>query len=156
MSATAKDSPGVIAPPPLIVVGHVALGLALDAAWPAPVFEATAQGIAGGALLAAGLGLVLACARRFRRAGTNVPTWQPTTALVTDGPYRFSRNPIYVGLALGYAGLAVVIDSAWLLALLVPLLAILHVGVIRREEAYLEAKFPDAYRAYTRRVRRWL
>jgi protein-S-isoprenylcysteine O-methyltransferase Ste14 len=152
---TTKDSPGVV-PPPLIVLGLIIAGLALDWAWPAPVFDGRAQAILGGALFAAGLGLVLPCVRLFRRAGTNVPTYQPTTALVTEGPYRFSRNPIYLGLALGYAGIAVMIDSAWLIVLVVALVAILDLAVIRREEAYLAAKFPDAYRSYQGRVRRWL
>ncbi|MBM3584391.1 MAG: isoprenylcysteine carboxylmethyltransferase family protein [Alphaproteobacteria bacterium] len=152
----AKDSPGVIAPPPLLALATIALGLALDAIWPAPLFGPTAQAVVGGALLLAGLGLVAACALRFRRAGTNVPTYRPTTALVTDGPYRFSRNPIYIALLVTLAGLGIAVDSAWLLAGLVPLFVVLRWGVVAREERYLEAKFPDAYPAYMERVRRWL
>jgi protein-S-isoprenylcysteine O-methyltransferase Ste14 len=151
-----KDSPGVIAPPPLLVLGALALTLGLDAIWPAPLFGAAFQAIAGGALFAAGAGLAGACVARFRRAGTNVPTYRPTTALVTNGPYRYSRNPIYVGICLAYLGLAVLIDSAWVLAGIVPLFAVLNLGVIAREEVYLEAKFGDAYRTYKQTARRWL
>lgn len=150
-----KDSPGVV-PPPAIVLGLIVVGLALDWAWPAPVFDGRAQAILGVLLFAAGLGLVLPCVRLFRRAGTNVPTYRPATTLVTDGPYRFSRNPIYLGLTLAYAGIAVGIDSAWLIVLVVALVGVLDLAVIRREEAYLETKFPDAYRSYKGRVRRWL
>ena len=156
MSGETKDSPGVIAPPPLIVLGTLALALVLDAAWPAPLFGAVAQGVAGGVLFASGAALAAWCVARFRRAGTNVPTYRPTTALVVEGAYRYSRNPIYVGLCLAYAGLAIMIDSAWALGALAPLFVVLDVGVVAREEAYLEAKFGDAYRAYRARVRRWL
>lgn len=156
MSGATKDSPGVIAPPPLLVLGTLALALLLDAAWPAPLFDMATQAIGGGLLLVAGLALVASCAVRFRRAGTNVPTYRPTMALVVEGAYRFSRNPIYVGLCLAYAGLAVLIDSAWALGALAPLFVVLDVGVVAREEAYLEAKFGDTYRAYRARVRRWL
>lgn len=152
----AKDSPGVIAPPPLLVLGALVLTLGLDFTWPASLFEPAAQVIVGGALLLTGFALAGLCVARFRGAGTNVPTYRPTTALVTGGPYRFSRNPIYIGLLLAYAGLGVLIDSVWVLAGLVPLFGILNLGVVAREEAYLEAKFGDAYRAYKARVRRWL
>ena len=80
----------------------------------------------------------------------------PTTAIVEAGPYRFTRNPIYLGMFLGLVGLAIGFDSLWLLATLVPFALVIRYGVVAREEAYLERKFGDAYRHYRTRVRRWL
>ncbi len=94
--------------------------------------------------------------RQQRRAGTNIETHRPTETIVTDGPYRYSRNPLYIGLMSLYSGAAVMGDSLWVLGLLAPLLVVMHFGVILREEAYLERKFGDVYRAYRARVRRWL
>jgi protein-S-isoprenylcysteine O-methyltransferase Ste14 len=151
-----RDAPKVVAPPPLIVLGAIALGLAIDWLVPAPLLPRPWQYGLGAASFALGGGLAgwaIAC---FLRAGTNVPTYRPTTALVAAGPYRFSRNPIYIGLAFAYLGITLAIDSAWLLALAVPLLLVLRYGVVAREEAYLEAKFGDVYRDYKAGVRRWL
>ena len=90
------------------------------------------------------------------RAGSNVPTNLPTTTIVDAGPYRFTRNPIYLGMVLGLIGLAIAINSLWLLMMLVPFALVIRYGVITREEAYLERKFGDVYRRYCARVRRWL
>ncbi|MGQ0571473.1 MAG: methyltransferase family protein [Armatimonadota bacterium] len=109
-------------------------------------------GILLGAL---GLGFMAAALRAFRHAGTNVETDRPATALVTAGPYRSSRNPIYLSLTFIYAAIGIAANSLWTLVLLVPLLAIMHYGVILREERYLERKFGEAYRRYTSSVRRW-
>ena len=152
------DTPGVIAPPPLLFLGALAVGLALDfglarvsAGLPGPLrFEAApAFAAAAGALFAGALG-------RFRRAGTAVEPWRPSTALVTDGVYRFTRNPIYLGMALLHLGSALAADSGVALALLPPLLAVVQVGVVSREERYLESKFGDGYRRYRSAVRRWI
>jgi protein-S-isoprenylcysteine O-methyltransferase Ste14 len=96
------------------------------------------------------------CFGLFRRAGTNVPTHKPSTAIVTDGPYRFSRNPIYIALTTLSAGIAIWVNSWWMLALLVPTFVIMNIGVVDREERYLAAKFGDEYLSYKARVRRWL
>jgi protein-S-isoprenylcysteine O-methyltransferase Ste14 len=90
------------------------------------------------------------------RAGSNVPTNLPTTAIVESGPYRFTRNPIYLAMMLGLVGLALAFDSLWLLAMLVPFAAVIRFGVVAREEAYLDRKFGDVYRRYRSRVRRWV
>jgi protein-S-isoprenylcysteine O-methyltransferase Ste14 len=92
----------------------------------------------------------------FLRAGTNVPTRRPATALVINGPYRFSRNPIYTGMIVLLLGIGVMVDSAWILAMAVPLALVLRYGVIAREERYLEAKFGAPYRAFRENVRRWI
>lgn len=155
MNGTA-DKPGVIAPPPLILLALILLGLALDRLWPAPFAATWARLWLGGALILLGLALVIAVFRRFRRAGTNIETRHPTTALVTDGLYRFSRNPVYLGFALAQLGAALAANSLWLAALLPVLLIALGHGVVAREERYLEAKFGQAYLDYKARVRRWL
>ena len=90
------------------------------------------------------------------RAGTNVPTNRPTTAIVESGPYRFTRNPIYLGMFGGLIGLGIAFDNPWLLLLMVLFALVIRYGVVAREEAYLERMFGDAYRGYRRRVRRWL
>ena len=150
------DSPRVIILPPLLYVLALAAGLLLSWPIPWPIFSSDARYWVGGVLT--GLGVLLAAWGRsvMERAGTNVNPSLPTTALVTTGPFRRSRNPLYVALTLMYVGLALLTNSLWALVLLVPVLLILHYGVVRREERYLEAKFGDAYRAYRARVRRYL
>jgi protein-S-isoprenylcysteine O-methyltransferase Ste14 len=152
------DTAGVIARPPFLYGGFLLAGLVLEFQWPLEAFSALPRErsvILGAALCVAGGAVLVAAFRRFKAVGTNIPTWQPTTALATDGIYRLSRNPIYLGLTLVYAGLAVALASFWPLLLLVPLLAVMRYGVIAREEAYLERLFGDDYRAYRQRVRRW-
>lgn len=149
----------VIAPPPLILLAAAALGLALESLAPAS-FHALAQPMAlraaGGALLLAALLLIGLAALEFSRAKTALEPWKPSTALVTGGIFRFSRNPVYLGFLMILAGLALFRDSPWMLAMLVPLWAVYRIGVIAREEAYLARRFGEPYRAYCARVRRWL
>ena len=92
----------------------------------------------------------------MHRAGTNVRPDRPTTAIVVDGPFRYTRNPLYLATTGLYVGVSLLVDALWPLVLLPPMLAIIEWGVIRREERYLDAKFGDTYRAYRSRVRRWL
>ena len=92
----------------------------------------------------------------FRRAGTAPEPWKPASALLTQGPYRFSCNPIYLASALFHAGAALILGAPWALAALAPSLVVHHYGIVLREEAYLRRRFGDAYAAYCRRVRRWL
>jgi protein-S-isoprenylcysteine O-methyltransferase Ste14 len=150
------DTAGVIARPPILYLGSLAVGGVLDLVFPAPIPDHALRLPAAVLLLVAGMALLVTCALRFRAAGTNVPTNMPTTALVISGPYRFSRNPIYLALTLIYLGLALGYGSWWPMVLLAPLLIVLRFGVIGREERYLEDKFGEAYRAYRSSVRRWL
>jgi protein-S-isoprenylcysteine O-methyltransferase Ste14 len=152
------DVAGVIAPPPLIYVGFLALGALLEALWPLPfpALSAAARYGLGGACALLGVGLAVTGARRFSAAGTNIPPTLPTTTLVVDGPYRWTRNPLYLAMALIYIGIAIAAGSLWTLGLLVPLLVVINQGVISREEHYLERKFGEPFRAYKARVRRWL
>ena len=104
---------------------------------------------------AAGLSLARAIVT-ITKAGSNVPTNRPTTTIVESGPYRFTRNPIYLGMFLGLIGLAIAFDNLWLLMLLVPFALIIRYKVVAREEAYLERTFGDVHHGYRSRVRRWL
>ena len=110
----------------------------------------------GGVLIAAGGALAAWAITRFVQSKTNVDVRKPATSLVSDGPYRLSRNPMYIAMTLFYAGFAVAFSLPITLGLLIPCLALLHRGVISREEDYLERKFGDEYRHYKTRVRRWL
>jgi protein-S-isoprenylcysteine O-methyltransferase Ste14 len=92
----------------------------------------------------------------FRRARTSLVPVRPATALITDGPFRFTRNPLYLGLALLYLGIALWLGVLWPVVLLPALILLVQQIVILREEAYLESRFGEAYRAYRARVRRWL
>ncbi len=156
--ASTGDIPGVIAPPPLLFLGALAVGLALDFGLlrvPTGLPRAVRLGL-GVVLAVAGAALAAGALGRFRRAGTAAEPWRPSSALVTDGVYRFTRNPMYLAMTLIYLGLALATDSALTLVLLPPLLALVQVGVISREERYLERKFGDDYRRYRSSVRRWL
>ena len=151
-----SDHAGVIAHPPLIYLAGILAGLGIDVFWPAPQLSAATQYALGTVLIVSGIAIVAACGWRFGRAGTSVPTSTPTTALVTSGLYRISRNPIYIALSLVHIGIAAAVDSPWILAMLVPVLVVINIGVIVREECYLEGKFGEDYAAYRKRVRRWL
>jgi protein-S-isoprenylcysteine O-methyltransferase Ste14 len=154
----APDVPGVIALPPLIFLGFLAAAAVLEAIvpFPVPVAHSLARYVAGAVLVAGGFVMIAMGTRRFVAAGTNVPPTLPTTALVVDGIYRRTRNPLYLGLTLIYLGLGVTAGSLWAIGMVVPLLWVINVGVVQREERYLERKFGDAYRAYQARVRRWI
>ena len=152
------DVAGVIALPPLIFLGFLAAAAVLEAVVPLPVLAAQtlARYLAGAALAACGFVIIGMGTRRFVAAGTNIPPYLPTTALVVDGIYGRTRNPLYLGTTLVYLGLSVAAGSLWAIVLVVPLLWVINVGVVAREERYLERKFGDAYRAYKARVRRWV
>ncbi len=154
----APDVAGVIALPPLIFLGFLAAATVLEAVVPLPVLaaRALARYLAGAALAACGSVMIGMGTRRFLAAGTNIPPSLPTTALVVEGIYGRTRNPLYLGTTLVYLGLSVAAGSLWAIVLVVPLLWVINVGVVAREERYLERKFGDAYRAYKTRVRRWV
>ena len=150
-----RDAPGVIAPPPLLYAGGLAIGFALQAALPS-VSAPAALGWVGVVLLLAGGALAASFVRAFRRAGTPVDPGSATTAIVSGGPYRLTRNPGYLGMALAYAGIALTTGSLWPLAVLPAVLVVVDRCVIAREERYLEAKFGDEYLRYKAHTRRWL
>jgi protein-S-isoprenylcysteine O-methyltransferase Ste14 len=151
-----RDAPGVIAPPPLIYVTGLGIGFALEALLPsASVARALAWPV-GAILLVVGLALARSFVAAFRRAETAVNPGKPTTTLVTAGPYRVTRNPGYLGMALTYAGICILSGALWPLVSLVPAVILIDRGVIAREERYLEGKFGEEYARYKREVRRWL
>jgi protein-S-isoprenylcysteine O-methyltransferase Ste14 len=156
MKDTLHDNPGVIAPPPLIYAVALILSLFLNNRVPLPLIPGRTKTLLG-TLLIGGSGTTgLLALREMRKVGTNVNPAQPTTALVTSGPYRFTRNPLYLTMMLVYMGVGVLFDSLWTLLLLPFVLLLMNRGVIEREEAYLEQKFGAQYRAYKANVRRWL
>ena len=156
MTDERPDHAEVIGPPPLLYTAALVIGAGLEWFWPTAIGLGWLPLLLGAILILAGLAIALLGALALRRAGTAIPPNRPTTELVTDGPYRFSRNPLYLALTLIYAGVGLIADDLWILILLVPLLLLIHWGVVVREERYLEAKFGEAYRRYKERVRRWL
>src|SRR4051794_26805913 len=151
-----EDTAGVAGPPPLIFLAGLGVGFALEALLPGVDLPGLVEWVAGGLLVVAGLGLLLWFNTLFSRTGTAVAPWKPTTAIVTTGPYRFTRNPAYLGMALTYVGIALLSSAVWVLVPLPIVLAVIDRGVIAREERYLERKFGEEYLGYRRSVRRWL
>jgi protein-S-isoprenylcysteine O-methyltransferase Ste14 len=151
-----KDSPDVISCPPLVFLGALIAGMLLNWFIPLRSFSSECFRLTGGLLGLAGTLAGIWGVYTLRRAGTSVRPGQPVTALVTDGPYRFSRNPLYVALTVIYLGIVLSSGLVWLLVTLIPVLTLVHWRIVRREEVYLEARFGDVYRAYRVRVRRWI
>ena len=151
------DTAQVIIRPPLAWGLAVIAGLALNWLVPLPFLPADLPaGRLGAMVFVLAVALFAWAIVTITRAGSNVPTNRPTTTIVEAGPYRFTRNPIYLGMFLGLIGLAIAFDNLWLLMVLVPFALVIRYGVVAREEAYLERKFSDIYRGYRSRVRRWL
>ena len=152
-----KDNANVLMPPPLAWAVAFLAGLGLN--WLHPLSFVT-LGIPrvwiGGIVVAIGVALAVSALATFRKAGTRVEPYKPTTAIVTHGPFGFTRNPIYLGMFLSQIGLAVGFDSLWILAMLVPFYLVIRYGVVAREEAYLERKFGGVYLNYKSHTRRWL
>jgi len=142
--------------PPVVYLGSILLGLLLHFVWPLPLVRHAVGAPIGAGMVLMAIGLFIAAVRTFRAAGTPVPGNQPTTTIVPTGPYRFSRNPIYLAFSTLQVGIALWVGSLWLLVTLVPALALMSFWVIPREERYLEARFPSEYMPYKGSVRRWL
>jgi protein-S-isoprenylcysteine O-methyltransferase Ste14 len=142
--------------PPVVYLGAMALGVVLQFAWPVRLVPRAVSGPLGGAIVCVAVALFLAAVHTFRAAGTPVPGNRPTTTIVRTGPYRYSRNPIYLSCSLFQLGVACWVNSLWLLVTLVPAVALMSFVVIPREEHYLETRFPSDYVPYKASVRRWL
>jgi protein-S-isoprenylcysteine O-methyltransferase Ste14 len=143
-------------PPPVVYIGGLLIGGLLEVPFRTPNLPpwlAVTVGVLGAA---ASVSLDINSMTLFRRKRTPVEPWRPTTALVTEGPYRVSRNPMYLGMALLYVALSLALGLVWSLALLPVVILILDVAVIRREEAYLAEKYGEEYLDYRRNVRRWI
>lgn len=153
------DHADVAIKPPFLFLGALGLGCLLSLVLPVGPRFGSANWLAlavGLALVAIGFALAALSVRRFHLAGTSVVPGETSTALVVEGPYHLTRNPIYIGFVLAYFGLAVMLTSVWVLLLLIPVLFVLQRGVVEREEIYLERQFGEAYRKYKARVPRWL
>ena len=151
------DRSNAIIRPPIALLTAFGMGLGLDWLYPLRFVPASVPRLlTGGAIFAAGLALAIWAILTIRQAGTEIETTKPTTAIVSGGPFRFTRNPIYSGMLLGLVGLAVGFDTLWILGTLIPFYLVIRYGVIAREEAYLERKFGQAYLGYKSQVRRWL
>ena len=156
MNNELQDNPGVIAPPPLIYLGALAVGLLLSRAFPVKFLPRPIAFILGiPCIILAGI-LTRSAFLEMRRANTNINPRQPAIALVTEGPFRYTRNPLYTSLTLMYTGIALVTNALWAMLLLPMTLLIINRGVIDREEQYLERKFGEQYLNYKARVRRWI
>ncbi|HET9768864.1 MAG TPA: isoprenylcysteine carboxylmethyltransferase family protein [Thermoanaerobaculia bacterium] len=142
--------------PPLVYLAAILIGVGLDLVRPLRWLPAELAVWVGAPLVMVSLALFVASTRRFKRAGTPVPGNEPTTAIVQSGPYRFSRNPIYLAFSVLVLGIACWLNSIWLLGTLAAAVLLMSVVVIPREERYLAHRFDPEYLQYKARVRRWL
>lgn len=146
-----------LAPPPILYLSSLAVAVILDRLLPLSHWQSgKITTIIGVALALLAMVIFASAWMRFKQAGTHAPHWMPTTSLVTDGIFAYSRNPIYVAMTMLYLGIAMIVASLWMLILLPPLLIVMQLGVIKREEAYLREKFGQPYIDYCARVRRWV
>lgn len=152
----ASDSPGVIAPPPLIYLGGLAVGIVLHWLKPLPFVPENLALLLGVAFILISIALVVTAVRTFIKAKTNIDVRKPTTSIVSTGPYHYTRNPIYLSMALLTIGIGIWVNTIWILVALVPVLLVIQFGVIAREETYLTKKFGEEYLWYKANVRRWL
>jgi protein-S-isoprenylcysteine O-methyltransferase Ste14 len=139
-----------------VYLGSIAIGVILHVAWPTSLLPHGVSPHVGAPVVLLAIGLFLFAVRTFRAAGTPVPGNRPTTTIVRTGPYRFSRNPIYLAFSLLQLGIALWVNSLWLVLTLLAAVAVMSLVVIPREERYLEARFPAEYSPYKASVRRWL
>lgn len=150
------DNAGIKFPPPLIFLTSILIGLGLNRIWPMHVVP---EGLAmpfGIAFIVAAFGLAFLGFRELRRHETTVRPDEPSAAIVRSGPYRFTRNPLYVALSTLQLGIGLWANIAWVVLLLLPVWVIMTTQVIAREESYLERAFGDDYLSYKSSVRRWL
>jgi protein-S-isoprenylcysteine O-methyltransferase Ste14 len=143
-------------PPPLIFLSGLLLGWAAEAVVATPNLRGTVRLVVLIVLLVAGGVLGAGALRRFVQQHTAAEPWKPSSSLVTSGPYRFTRNPMYLGMACLYLGLALVFGLLWAVALLPVVLVVIDRQVIAREERYLQRRFGQDYLDYQQQVRRWL
>ena len=154
-SASRVANPGLVRPP-RIFLAAIVLGVVVHLVWPVHLVTRVIGIPAGALLVIAAVGLFVRATRAFKASGTPVPGNKPATAIVTAGPYRFSRNPIYLSFVLFQLGIALLVNSLWIAITLIPAFGVMALVVIPREERYLIQRFAIEYAAYRASVRRWL
>ncbi len=147
---------GMLIPPPILLLALAAACAGAQAFWLGGFTFSPTRDVVGGLLLLASVALIASCGRLFRQAGTPFRPTAPATTIVSQGPYRFSRNPMYLGMAGLLAGLGVLLGGVSFAAGLVVFLVVIHFGVVLPDERYLESLHGETYRQYKRQVRRWL
>jgi len=152
----ASDSAGVRVPPPLIYLTGLLVGIFGGRYLPGSLPRGPWLVAVGFLVFALGFVAALSAIARFRNAGNDPNPNVPVNDLVVDGPFRLTRNPMYVGLALVYVAIALWTASLWALPLLVVVMLVIRYGVVAREERYMTRRFGEAYLDYTKRVRRWI
>lgn len=156
MNHDERDNAGVVAPPPLIYLGPLVLGLLLNRKFPIPFLPRKMARTLGWTLLGGGVLLLGWFEWAIRHAGTPANPYKPVSHVVTEGPFRYTRNPGYLSMAMIYTGVAGLANALWAILLLPVALSVIRRGVIEREERYLEGKFGEEYLHYKARVRRWI
>lgn len=156
MQTEDRQRQGIIAPPPLIYFMLFLTGLIPQVAFPVHFLFLLMRWIACLSLVGAGALLVSRAFQTMRQAKTSPNPYKPAAVLVTGGPFRFTRNPVYLGMNLFYLGAGVLLNPFWSIVLFPVLLLIMEFGVIHREERHLEQRFGEAYLEYKVRVRRWI
>jgi protein-S-isoprenylcysteine O-methyltransferase Ste14 len=147
----------VFVPPPLLFLIPLVVAAIVHSRRPWPIADGTLRVTLGSFIIATGIAIGLTSVYTFRKAKTTVlPAGRPTTAIVESGPYRFTRNPMYVAMSCAYVGISLLLNTVWALLPLPFVVIVVDLSVIRREERYLTAKFGEPYREYCARVRRWL
>jgi len=143
-------------PPPLICLGFILATGAIQYSWPLSLPGSLGFKIIGIVVILTGLAIILYASRTFKKADTRIEPWKPTSKIVSQGVFAYSRNPIYVSFCLASIGIGFVAGSVWILMSFVPTAITIYFVAIKKEEAYLEKKFGDEYISYKKNVRRWL
>lgn len=150
------EGPGLCVHPPAVYLLAILAGVGLQLLWPIRVLPGWWGVVIGIVLIALGAAILPGVVGRFRRDGTAFDPHKPASALITDGPYRFSRNPGYVTLTLWHLGMGLILDNAWVLLLVIAPVLVMDRWAIPREERHLEERFGAKYISYKASVRRWL
>lgn len=150
------DHPDVIALPPLIFLAFILIGAGLHYVWPIPILSSSAAKWLGRVVISLSIAVAMLTLREFRRWKTSFRTDRSTTRLIQTGPFGYTRNPFYLAASAGHLGIALYVNSFWLIVVLLPTLVVITKGVIEREERYLRRKFGSEYLKYKQSVRRWL
>ena len=156
MPSDEQDKAGVVAPPPLIYLGPLVLGLLLNRRLPITFLPRRIARSVGWLLLSGGVLLISWFERAMQHAGTPTSPYKPVSHMVTEGPFHYSRNPAYLSMTMIYTGIASLANAVWAILLLPMALLVIQRGVIEHEERYLERKFGEEYLRYKAQVRRWV